>query len=388
MASYEIQSGDTLSEIAEKNNTSVAEIMAANPQIKDANKIQAGANLNISSVKDSGSSTYAGNVGTSSGGSSQDDAKKALGEEKYTAISSGAQTSATQNMTPEQITAAANASGLRIGPMNYDAALNMSESKYTFNTKDAVIGGILGAIVPGAGLLYGAGQYLNAAQDRKIGEQLLLQGDYEPTGLFGSSFLAGPAAVQYVPVYDENDEIVGSLGLDADGKAIRYTGDRDENYTGLGEEYISRVPMTAEEHQEYIRNMSRSIGRDDDDNRVSPVSAEAAGVPVDELKPVATPPGQAKIPMVQLPSALEQPKPEPVSAQRPTGTAVTQPNQIPADFGRRTAVPNQEGGIMATMTTEEQMMQYPFMFGLDSDYADVNDFLGKKKQLEELKATV
>ncbi len=40
---YTIQSGDTLSEIAEKNNTSVAEIMASNPQISNANQIQAGA---------------------------------------------------------------------------------------------------------------------------------------------------------------------------------------------------------------------------------------------------------------------------------------------------------------------------------------------------------
>ena len=46
---YEIKSGDTLSEIAQKNNTSVAEIMASNPQISNANQIQAGASLNLGS---------------------------------------------------------------------------------------------------------------------------------------------------------------------------------------------------------------------------------------------------------------------------------------------------------------------------------------------------
>ena len=76
---YTIQSGDTLSEIAEKNNTSDAEIMASNPQISNANNIQAGASLNIAS-KGSGASTYSGNFGTSSGGSSQEQARKVVGD--------------------------------------------------------------------------------------------------------------------------------------------------------------------------------------------------------------------------------------------------------------------------------------------------------------------
>jgi len=44
---YKIQSGDTLGALAQKNNTTIAELMAANPQITNANIIIAGQNLNI-----------------------------------------------------------------------------------------------------------------------------------------------------------------------------------------------------------------------------------------------------------------------------------------------------------------------------------------------------
>jgi murein DD-endopeptidase MepM/ murein hydrolase activator NlpD len=44
---YTIKSGDTLSQIAAANKTTVAALQAANPSIKDPNKIYAGASLNI-----------------------------------------------------------------------------------------------------------------------------------------------------------------------------------------------------------------------------------------------------------------------------------------------------------------------------------------------------
>lgn len=46
-SSSKIKSGDTLSAIAKKNNTTVSALMKANPNIKDANKIKAGATINI-----------------------------------------------------------------------------------------------------------------------------------------------------------------------------------------------------------------------------------------------------------------------------------------------------------------------------------------------------
>ena len=46
-SSYSVKSGDTLSAIASRNGTTVAALMAANPQITNANSIQSGANISI-----------------------------------------------------------------------------------------------------------------------------------------------------------------------------------------------------------------------------------------------------------------------------------------------------------------------------------------------------
>ena len=56
---YKIASGDNLTKIAKANNTTVAALMAANPQITNANVIQAGATINIPSTSQQGGSyTY------------------------------------------------------------------------------------------------------------------------------------------------------------------------------------------------------------------------------------------------------------------------------------------------------------------------------------------
>ena len=54
LASQPIQQGDTLSQIAQANNTSVDALMAANPQITDPNMIIAGESLNIPPVSAGG----------------------------------------------------------------------------------------------------------------------------------------------------------------------------------------------------------------------------------------------------------------------------------------------------------------------------------------------
>jgi LysM repeat protein len=59
---YQIKPGDNLSSIAKRNNVSVAELMAANPNIKDPNKIQSGATLTIPGA--SGKPTYDQGVGS------------------------------------------------------------------------------------------------------------------------------------------------------------------------------------------------------------------------------------------------------------------------------------------------------------------------------------
>lgn len=70
MSNYRIKSGDTLSGIAQRYGTSVSALMKANPQIKNANLIYAGANLNIPGSKDDFVS-HSGTRGSSSSPSSQ-----------------------------------------------------------------------------------------------------------------------------------------------------------------------------------------------------------------------------------------------------------------------------------------------------------------------------
>ena len=80
---YEIKSGDTLSEIAKANNTTVEELMKANPNIKDASKIQAGQTLNLSSNKEENKNQESGN--NKNTGSEVDDsagAEKGTGQPK------------------------------------------------------------------------------------------------------------------------------------------------------------------------------------------------------------------------------------------------------------------------------------------------------------------
>lgn len=66
MSTYRIQRGDTLSALAQKFHTSVGDLMKANPQIKNANLIYAGANLNIPGKKDDFVPGNGGKSGTSS----------------------------------------------------------------------------------------------------------------------------------------------------------------------------------------------------------------------------------------------------------------------------------------------------------------------------------
>lgn len=61
---YTVQRGDNLSTLAQKNNISVRELMAANPQITNPDQLRAGETINIPS--ETGSKTYDQGVGTRS----------------------------------------------------------------------------------------------------------------------------------------------------------------------------------------------------------------------------------------------------------------------------------------------------------------------------------
>jgi LysM repeat protein len=64
--SIKVKKGDTLSSLAKKNNTSVAAIAAANPEIKNVNQINVGQDLVI--PKDTGEDIYAAGIGASGSG--------------------------------------------------------------------------------------------------------------------------------------------------------------------------------------------------------------------------------------------------------------------------------------------------------------------------------
>ena len=56
-----VKSGDTLSQIAKKNNISLRDLLSANPSIKNANQIKVGQNIKLPSTKMAGSSIGATN---------------------------------------------------------------------------------------------------------------------------------------------------------------------------------------------------------------------------------------------------------------------------------------------------------------------------------------
>ncbi len=323
--------------------------MASNPQISNANQIQAGASLNMGSAG-SGASTYQGGFGTESGGSSQDRAREIVGDDRASELAKLSQ----QNFTPAEAQQASRQYGYVGGIPSLDQSMltEMSGAKYDpFNTKDMVIGGLLGAVIPGAGLLYTASKYNEAYEDREIAGQLMQQGDYEERGIFGTDLFKAKDAAQYVPVYDEKDQLVGSLGLDASGKALGYMGQRMEGYEGLGSQFIQPAEMP------------QAGGGDDD--RPSPISAEAVGVTPEAGAGAGFRP-TPKLPQVPLPSALEQTRPAP---QQP----ITKPTPIPAGFGQQPrqqqqgaagpAIKDPQGGIMATRAAQQQQEMYPFMYG-------------------------
>jgi LysM repeat protein len=70
MNDYRIKSGDTLSNIARRYNTSVDALMKSNTQVKDANLIFAGDKLNIPGSKDEFVSATSGTKGVNLDGSS------------------------------------------------------------------------------------------------------------------------------------------------------------------------------------------------------------------------------------------------------------------------------------------------------------------------------
>lgn len=190
--------------------------------------------------------------------------------------------------------------------------------------KERLIGAGISAFIPAGGMIYGLANMAGRSQDRAIANQLLQQDEYKG-GLFGTGFLAGTPAASYVPVYDENDNLVGSIGVDEAGKAIRYTGDRIEDYTGFGAELVTRDPF-------------EDMSYDSDNDEPAPPPA-----PPPPAAPGAPPP---QVPLVPLPTAFVGQQPG-VPMQRPTVAPMTQASQVAPMQPFRPGAPAPQG-IMAT----------------------------------------
>lgn len=195
--------------------------------------------------------------------------------------------------------------------------------------KEGLIGMGLGALVPMGGMMYGLANAANRMQDRTIANQLLQQEEYKG-GLFGTGFLAGPQAASYVPVYDENDNLVGSIGVDEAGKAIRYTGDRIEDYTGFGAELVTRDPFA-----------DMDTGPEDSEPTTFPLAAQG---PAPAAPAASGAPPQ--VPLVPLPTAFVGQQPG-MPMQRPMIQPMTQATQVPQMQPYRPGAPAPQG-IMST----------------------------------------
>jgi len=193
--------------------------------------------------------------------------------------------------------------------------------------RERLIGAGIGAIVPVGGMLYGMSNALNRSQERRIADQLLQQDEYKG-GLFGTGFLAGPQASSYVPVYDENDNLVGSVGVNAEGQPMRYTGPRIEDYTGFGAELVTRDPFA---------DMNMGEGGDE----AAPMAMPPAPTPAAPAQPPA-----GQIPSVPLPTAFVGQQPA-MPMQRPTLSPMTQATPVQPMQPFRPGAPAPQGIMSA-----------------------------------------
>ena len=108
------------------------------------------------------------------------------------------------------------------------------------------------------GLGRGALDEIGDARKRGIMEQLIQQGDFETSGLFGTGMLKSmfqnPKTTNYVPVMDKDGLVIGSLALDKDGKALGYRGDKTDDPR------VNPGQASTEDVKKYASNSSADVG--------------------------------------------------------------------------------------------------------------------------------
>ena len=108
------------------------------------------------------------------------------------------------------------------------------------------------------GLGRGALDEIGDARKRGIMEQLIQQGDFETSGLFGTgmfkSMFQNPKTTNYVPVMDKDGLVIGSLALDKDGKALGYRGQKTDDPR------VNPGQASTEDVKKYASNSSADVG--------------------------------------------------------------------------------------------------------------------------------
>ena len=108
------------------------------------------------------------------------------------------------------------------------------------------------------GLGRGALDEIGDARKRGIMEQLIQQGDFETSGLFGTgmfkSSFQNPKTENYVPVMDKDGLVIGSLALDKDGKALGYRGQKTDDPR------VNPGQASSEDVKKYASNSKGEVG--------------------------------------------------------------------------------------------------------------------------------
>lgn len=179
-------------------------------------------------------------------------------------------------------------------------------------------------------------QGMQRNQQRTVAEQLLQQGEYQP-GMFTRGMQAiglAPRPSGYVAVFDENDNLVGSLAVNEEGSPVGYTGPRMAGYSGPGAEFVQPAPQR------------EGPDREERMAATQPTPPTAPTTPT----PPTTPTGPAVGPLA--PAAPPSFAPG-LASLRPQAQPMTQPMAIPP-----LQFPSALGEQMQQMQQPQPMPQY------------------------------
>jgi len=321
-ANVTVKKNDTLSQIAAKNNTSVAAIAAANPSITNVNKINVGQKLKI--PKNTGESTYAGGIGTGSGSgrvtrnkdgsisvatgskTTSSPSKDPRGETRVLTKTTPTYSSYTPGQAVNQATGKATTTKNALGQtvkVAADAPKNMKPNLLGYGYYDRNTGAWIPPEIdmkngggPGmAGQVFGAKGGLEADKEFGNNDGYLTAAEAEAAaeaGVFkyGVGSVSNASGATPFGSGEKPTGIAGVLGNTMYGKLAGYDPDQVQIRFGPGQsmtqeeinEFMGGTPQEiADRRAEQSRQAQEALSRsDNDDNQPSaPESTEVVGTP-------------------------------------------------------------------------------------------------------------